>query len=40
MNYQRADGIILAPVRAGVGFRLGASLGYLAYSRQRNIIPL
>jgi len=27
-------------VRAGVGLRLGASLGYLAYSRQRNVIPL
>jgi len=40
VNYQRADGITLAPIRAGVGFRLGASLGYLAYSRQRNIIPL
>jgi hypothetical protein len=40
VNYQRADGITLAPVRAGVGFRLGASLGYLAYSRQRNVIPL
>ena len=40
MNYQRADGIVLAPVRAGVGFRLGASLGYLAYSRQRNVVPL
>jgi hypothetical protein len=40
MNYQRADGIVLAPVRAGVGLRLGASLGYLAYSRQRNVIPL
>jgi hypothetical protein len=40
VNYQRADGITLAPVRAGLGLRLGASLGYLAYSRQRNIIPL
>jgi hypothetical protein len=40
VNYQRADGITLAPVRAGVGLRLGASVGYLAYSRQRNIIPL
>jgi hypothetical protein len=40
VNYQRADGITLAPIRAGVGFRLGASLGYLAYSRQRNIVPL
>ena len=40
VNYQRADGITLAPVRAGVGLRLGASLGYLAYSRQRNVVPL
>ncbi len=39
VNYQRADGITLAPIRAGVGLRLGASVGYLAYSRQRNIIP-
>ena len=40
VNYQRADGITLAPIRAGVGLRLGASVGYLSYSRQRNIIPL
>ena len=40
VNYQRADGITLAPLRAGVGLRLGASLGYLAYSRQRNLVPL
>ena len=40
VNYQRADGITLAPIRAGMGLRLGASVGYLAYSRQRNVIPL
>jgi len=39
VNYQRADDITLAPIRAGVGFRLGANIGYLAYSRQRNVIP-
>lgn len=39
VNYQRADGITLAPIRAGVGLRLGANIGYLSYSRQRNIIP-
>jgi len=39
VNYQRADGIVLAPVRAGVGVRLGANVGYLAYSRQRNLLP-
>jgi len=40
VNYQRADGITVAPIRAGVGLRLGANVGYLAYSRQRNFIPL
>jgi len=39
INYQRADDITLAPIRAGVGFRLGANIGYLSYSRHRNIIP-
>lgn len=39
VNYQRADGIILAPVRTGVGLRLGANVGTMAYSRQRNILP-
>lgn len=39
VNYQRADTITLAPMRAGVGLRLGANVGYLAYSRQRNILP-
>lgn len=39
VNYQRADDITLAPIRAGVGLRLGANVGYLAYTRKRNIIP-
>jgi hypothetical protein len=39
VNYQQADGITLAPLRAGVGFRLGANIGYLAYTRRRNIFP-
>ncbi len=39
VNYQRANDIILAPIRAGFGLRLGANVGYLAYSRQRNIFP-
>lgn len=39
VNYQQADGVTLAPIRAGVGLRLGASIGYLAYSRQRNFLP-
>ena len=39
VNYQRGDDITLAPIRAGVGLRLGANLGYLAYSRKRHILP-
>ena len=39
VNYQRRDDITLAPIRAGVGFRLGANIGYLAYSRRRRINP-
>ncbi|HEX5262898.1 MAG TPA: DUF1134 domain-containing protein [Phenylobacterium sp.] len=39
VNYQKAEDIVLAPIRAGVGFRLGANVGYLAYTRRRNILP-
>ena len=39
VNYQRADDITLAPIRAGVGLRLGANIGYLPYSRKRSWIP-
>lgn len=39
VNYQRAEDVTLAPIRAGVGLRLGANVGYLAYSRRRNILP-
>ncbi len=39
VNYQRRNDITLAPMRAGVGFRLGANIGYLAYSRRRRLNP-
>ncbi len=39
VNYQRADGVTLAPIRTGVGFRLGANVGYLAYSRDSHWWP-
>lgn len=39
VNYQKAEDIVLAPIRAGVGLRLGANIGYLVYSRERNILP-
>ncbi|MBU6371896.1 MAG: DUF1134 domain-containing protein [Alphaproteobacteria bacterium] len=40
VNYLRADDITLAPMRAGVGFRAGANVGYLAFSRKRRVVPL
>lgn len=39
LNYQRANGITLAPIRTGVGLRAGASVGYLAYTREKRINP-
>lgn len=35
VNYQRTNGITLAPVRTGVGLRLGANVGYTRYTRKR-----
>jgi len=32
VNFQRRDNIIMAPIRTGVGARLGANVGYLKYS--------
>jgi len=39
MNYQRADTVVLAPIRTGVGLRLGANIGYLHYSKDNSWIP-
>lgn len=39
VNYQRRNNVTLAPMRAGVGFRLGANVGYLHYSRRRRLNP-
>ncbi|WP_371416627.1 DUF1134 domain-containing protein, partial [Caulobacter sp. S45] len=39
VNYQRANDIVLAPMRTGVGLRGGANVGYLSYSRRSHIIP-
>lgn len=40
VTYQRAEGIVLTPIRAGVGFRLGANVGYMNVSKHRRILPL
>ena len=34
VNFQRRDDIILAPIRTGMGARLGANIGYLKYSKR------
>jgi len=39
LNYQQNGRIILAPMRTGVGARLGANVGYLHYSKERNVLP-
>ena len=39
MNYQRAEGVTLAPIRTGVGARAGVNVGYLDYSRKRHLSP-
>jgi hypothetical protein len=39
VNYQAASGMTLAPIRTGVGLRLGANVGYLAYTRERRVLP-
>ena len=39
INYQRADGITLAPIRLGVGLRAGASVGYVHYRREKSVNP-
>lgn len=39
VNYQRADGVTLVPMRAGVGARLGANVGYLAYTEKQHVLP-
>jgi hypothetical protein len=32
VNFQKKDDIVMAPIRTGVGARLGANIGYLKYS--------
>ena len=40
MNYQQRQNIVLAPIRLGVGWRTGASVGYMHYTRERSYNPL
>lgn len=39
VNFQQNDDILLAPIRTGLGARLGANVGYLKYSKRPNWNP-
>lgn len=39
VNYLRAAGMTLAPMRSGAGIRLGASVGYLSFTEERQWVP-
>ena len=39
VNFQKNADVILAPIRTGVGARLGANIGYLKYSRKPSWNP-
>lgn len=38
-NYHQHGDIILVPIRLGAGWRLGANVGYLKYSKETRIFP-
>ena len=39
VNYLRANGITVAPMRTGVGLRAGVNAGYLTFTRKASINP-
>ena len=39
INYQKKNGIIITPVRSGLGLRAGVNLGYTKYTKKRSLIP-
>jgi len=40
MNYLQSDAINLAPIRFGVGWRQGANVGYMHFTREETLNPL
>ena len=39
MTALTANGVVLVPIRSGVGFRLGANIGYLKFTRKATWNP-
>lgn len=40
LGYHQRDSVRLVPVRLGAGWRIGASVGYLHFSKNRRILPV
>ncbi len=38
-SYQRRGDIVVIPIRLGVGWRLGANVGYLKFSKESRLMP-
>jgi hypothetical protein len=38
-NYHQRGDVVLVPIRLGAGWRLGANVGYLKYSREGRVLP-
>lgn len=38
-SYLRRGNIVLIPIRLGVGWRLGANIGYMSFSKKSKILP-
>ncbi len=39
-NYLQRGNIVIVPIKLGVGWRLGANLGYLSFSKKGKVLPL
>jgi hypothetical protein len=39
-SYLRRGNIVLIPIRLGVGWRLGANIGYMSFSKKSKLLPL
>ena len=38
-SYHRRGDIVIIPIRLGVGWRLGANVGYMKFTRKSNVVP-
>ena len=39
MHYLRSQSIVVAPIRVGVGLRLGAGVGYIQFTQEKSYNP-